>query len=75
MLKWGNLGLFDFCVLWLLTEQKWGANHLVNIMMVKNVVKVLVDIIQHIYHLHRGAVFAECGEANNVTEVDSDFFK
>lgn len=44
-------------------------------MMVKNVVKVLVDIIQHIYHLHRGAVFAKCGEANNVTEVDSDFFK
>lgn len=71
----GNLGLFDFSVLWLLTEQKWGANHLVNIMMVKNVVKVLVDIIQHIYHLHRSAVFAECGEANNVTEVDSDFFK
>lgn len=44
-------------------------------MMVKNVVKVFVDIVEHIYHLHRGAVFAECGEANNVTEVDSDFFK
>mgnify|MGYP001852418701 FL=1 len=44
-------------------------------MMVKNVIKVLVDVIQHIYYLHRGAVFAECGEANNVTEVDSDFFK
>lgn len=44
-------------------------------MMVKNVVKVLVDIVEHIYHLHRGAVFAERGEANNVTEVDSDFFK
>lgn len=44
-------------------------------MMVKNVIKVLVDVIQHVYYLHRGAVFAECGEANNVTEVDSDFFK
>lgn len=41
-------------------------------MMVENAVEVLVDVIQHVHHLHGCAVMAEGREAHNVTEVDSD---
>lgn len=44
-------------------------------MMIKNVVKVLVDVIQHVYHFHRCAVFTYGCETHDVTEVDGDFFK
>lgn len=43
-------------------------------MVVHNLVKALVDVIQHVHHLHGRAVLADGGEAHNVTEVDCDFF-
>lgn len=50
-------------------------NYLVNIVVIKNAVKVLVDFIEHVNHLHRGAVVAEGGESHNVTEINGDLFK
>lgn len=42
-------------------------------MVVKNVVKTLVDVIEHVHHFHGGAVFADGSETYNVTEVDCNF--
>lgn len=49
--------------------------HLVDIMMVKDAVKIVVNVIQHVHHLHGRAVVAECGKTHNVTKVDADFIK
>lgn len=46
--------------------------HLIDIVMVKNAVKVLVDVIEHVHHLHGCAVMAEGREAHNIAEVDGD---
>lgn len=43
--------------------------------MVKDAVKVLVDVVEHVDHFHGRAVVAECGEAHDVTEVDGDLLK
>lgn len=43
--------------------------------MVQDAVKVLIDLIEHVHHLHGGAVVAEGGESHNVTEVDGHFFE
>lgn len=44
-------------------------------MMVKDAVKVLVDVVEHVDHFHGRAVVAQCGEAHDVTEVDGDLLK
>ncbi len=44
--------------------------HLIDVMMVEDAVEVLVDVIEHVHHLHGCAVMAEGREAHNVTEVD-----
>lgn len=44
-------------------------------MVVKNAIKVLVDVVEHVDHFHGCAVVAECGEAHDVTEVDGDLLK
>lgn len=38
-------------------------------MVVDDAVKALVDIIEHVHHLHGRAVLTQSGEAHNVTEV------
>lgn len=43
-------------------------------MVVHNLVKALVDVVEHVHHLHGCAILADGGEAHNVTEVDCDFF-
>lgn len=50
-------------------------SYLVDIMVIKNAVKVLVDFVEHIDHLHGGAVVAEGGESHNITEIDGDLLK
>lgn len=49
--------------------------YLIDVMIVKDAVEVLVDVIEHVDHLHRCAVVTQCGKAYNVTEVDGDLFK
>lgn len=49
--------------------------YLVDVVVVKNAVKVLVDVIEHVHHFHRRAVVAEGGEAHDVTEIDGDLLK
>lgn len=44
-------------------------------MVVKNAVKVLVDVVEHVHHLHGRAVVAERGEAHDVAEIDGDLLK
>lgn len=44
-------------------------------MVVKDAVKVLVDVVEHVDHLHGRAVVAQCGEAHDVTEIDGDLLK
>lgn len=44
-------------------------------MVVKDAVKVLVDVIEHVDHLHGGAVVAEGGESHNVAEINGHFLK
>ena len=48
------------------------SGYLVHVVVVQNVVKVLIDVVEHVYHLHGGAVLADGGEPHNVTEVDCD---
>lgn len=38
--------------------------------MVQDAVKVLVDLVQHVHHLHGGAVVTESGESHDVAEID-----
>lgn len=49
--------------------------YLIDIMMVEDAVKVLVDLVEHVDHLHGGAVVAEGGESHNVTEIDGHLLK
>lgn len=42
-------------------------------MVIENVVKTLIDVIEHVHHFHGRAVFADSGETYNVTEVDCNF--
>lgn len=65
-----SLVCFDFSRM-----QNKTPNYLVDIVMVKNAVKVLVDVIEHVDHFHGRAVVAQCGEAHDVTEIDGDLFK
>lgn len=44
-------------------------------MVVKDAVKVLVDVVEHVDHLHGGAVVAEGGESHNVAEIDAHLLK
>lgn len=44
-------------------------------MVVKYAVKVLVDVVEHVHHLHGGAVVAEGCKPHDVTEVDGDLLK
>lgn len=44
-------------------------------MVVEDAVKVLVDVVEHVHHLHGGAVVAEGGEAHNVAEIDGHLLK
>lgn len=44
-------------------------------MVVQDAVKVLVDVIEHVNHLHGGAVAAKGGESDNVAEIDGDLLK
>ena len=44
-------------------------------MVVKDAVKVLVDVIEHVNHLHGGAEVAEGGESHNVTEINGHLLK
>lgn len=43
--------------------------YLVDIMVVDDAVKALVDVIEHVHHFHRCAVLAQSGETHYVTEV------
>lgn len=71
-----NICVF-FAVSFLLQKQNKNKTlkYLVDVMMVKNAVKVLVDVIEHVDHFHGRAVVAECGKAHDVTEIDSDLLK
>ncbi len=44
-------------------------------MVVKDAVKVLVDVVEHVDYLHRSAVVAEGGESHNVAEIDGHLLK
>lgn len=44
-------------------------------MMIKDAVEGLVDVIEHVHHLHGGAVVAERSESHNVTKVDGHLLK
>lgn len=44
-------------------------------MVVEDAVKVFVDVVEHIHHLHRGAVVAEGCKSHDVTEVDGHLLK
>lgn len=44
-------------------------------MVVEDAVKVLVDVVEHVNHLHGGAVVAEGGESHNVAEIDGHLLK
>jgi len=44
-------------------------------MVIQDAVKVLVDLVEHVNHLHWGAVVAEGGEPHNVTEIDGHLLK
>lgn len=48
------------------------SEHLVDVVVVEDAVEVLVDVVEHVHHLHGRAVVAEGGEAHDVTEVDGD---
>lgn len=50
-------------------------SYLVDIMVIENAVKVLVDFVEHINHLHGGAVVAEGSESHNITEIDGDLLE
>lgn len=41
-------------------------------MVVQDAVEVLIDVVEHVHHLHGRAVMAQGCEAHNVTEVDGD---
>ena len=52
--------------------QSTGLNpcqYLVHIVVVDDAVKALVDVVEHVYNLHRCAVLAQSGEADYVTEI------
>lgn len=49
--------------------------YLVDVMVVKDAVKALIHVIQHVHHLHGSAVVADSGEAHDVAEVDGNFIK
>lgn len=40
--------------------------------MVQDAVEALVDVVEHVHHLHGRAVLAQRGEAHDVAEVDGD---
>lgn len=44
-------------------------------MVVEDVVKVFVDVVEHVDHLHGSAVVAEGGESHDVAEVDGHLFE
>lgn len=44
--------------------------YLVDVMVVHDAVEALVDVIEHVHHLHGRAVLAQGGEAHNVAEVN-----
>lgn len=46
--------------------------HLIDVVVVENAIEVLVDVVEHVHHLHGCAVMAEGREAHNVAEVDGD---
>lgn len=46
--------------------------HLVDVVVVEDAVEVLVDVVQHVHHLHGRAVMAEGREAHDIAEVDGD---
>ena len=52
-----------------------SPNYLVYIMVVQDPVKVLVDVVEHVHHLHGRAVLAQGGEAHDVAEVDRHLIK
>lgn len=49
--------------------------YLIDIMVVEDAVEGLVDVVEHVHHLHGSAVVAEGGEANDVAEVDGDLLE
>lgn len=44
--------------------------HLVHVVVVDDAVEAFVDVVEHVHHLHRGAVLAQGGETHDVTEID-----
>lgn len=46
--------------------------YLVDVMVVDDAVKALVDVIEHVHNFHRCAVLAQSGETDDVTEVYRD---
>lgn len=52
-----------------------SGGHLVDIMMVEDAIEVFINVIEHVHHLHWGAVVAKGGETHNITKIDSDFIK
>lgn len=49
--------------------------YLIDIVMVEDAVKVLVDVVEHVDHLHGRAVVAEGGETHDVAEINSHLLK
>lgn len=44
--------------------------YLVHIVVVDDAVEALVDVVQHVHHLHGRAVLAQSGEAHDVAEIN-----
>ncbi len=53
----------------------FSLKYLVDIMVVKDAVKVLVYVVEHVDHFHGRAVVAEGGETHNVTEINGNLLK
>lgn len=54
------------------TDSGCSVGYLVDVVVVYDVIKAFVDVIEHVHHLHGGAVLADGGEAHDVAEVNGD---
>lgn len=45
--------------------------YLVDVVVVQDAVEAFVDVVEHVHHLHGGAVLAQRGEADDVAEINA----
>lgn len=68
---WCVRGVWCLIIYW---SVHWMSPCLVDIMVVNNAVKALVDVIEHVHDFHGSAVLAHSGEPDYVTEIHRHFF-